>query len=220
MKRSTIESIIGVLIAIATIITMCITAPAFGADGWTENQTKANQIANVARSMGLPESNPIIVEASRIWWEEETAKAERAEAERMAFLNEHYSDAVAMAKVVYCEAQGIGDKRELSMICWTILNRVDSGKYGGSIYAIITAPSQFAYRSTAPTVNQKGVDLLALAQDVLLRWYREKQGETNVGRTLPPGYCFYYGDGKHNYFRTSDRGKGSLWFEGYGNPYE
>lgn len=206
-----------VLFMVAAIVA---TFPAFGADGWTENQTKANGIANVARSMGLAEDNPIITEASRIWWEEETAKAERAEAERMAFLNDHYSDAVAMAKVVYCEAKGIGDKRELSMICWTILNRYDSGKYGGSIYAIITARNQFAYRANAPTVNQKGVDLLELAQDVLSRWYREKQGETEVGRTLPPGYCFYYGDGKHNYFRTSDRGKGSLWFEGYGNPYE
>ena len=199
---------------------MDATIPATAAEGWTQNQTTANQIANLARGMGLQETNPIIQEASRIWWAEEQAKQERAEAERQAFLDAHYSDAVMMAKTMYGEAKGIGDKRELSMIAWTILNRVDSGIFGGSISAVITSRSQFAYRASAPTVNQKGVDLLALSQDVLSRWYREKQGETEVGRTLPPGYCFYYGDGRHNYFRTSDRGKGYLYFEGYGDPYQ
>lgn len=199
---------------------MVATIPATAAEGWTQNQTTANQIANLARGMGLQESNPIIQEASRIWWAEEQAKQEKAEAERQAFLDAHYSDAVMMAKTMYGEAKGIGDKRELSMIAWTILNRVDSGIFGGNISAVITSRSQFAYRSNAPTVNQKGVDLLALSQDVLSRWYREKQGETEVGRTLPPGYCFYYGDGRHNYFRTSDRGKGYLYFEGYGDPYQ
>ena len=169
---------------------------------------------------GTPGNESHHTGSSRIWWAEEQAKQERAEAERQAFLDAHYSDAVMMAKTMYGEAKGIGDKRELSMICWTILNRYDSGRFGGSISAIITSPRQFAYRASAPTVNQCGVDLLALSQDVLSRWYREKQGEADIGRTLPPGYCFYYGDGRHNYFRTSDRGKGYLYFEGYGDPYE
>lgn len=216
MKRSTIESIIGVLIVIATIVTMCVTAPAFGADGWTDTQTKANQIASVARSMGFAEDNPIIVEASRIWWEEETAKAERAEAERMAFLNDHYSDAVAMAGVMYAEARGL-DAREQSMICWCILNRLDSGRFGATLNAVIWSKSQFAHSTR--TVSDRGTDLIALAQDVLSRWYREKNGETNVGRTLPPGYCFYYGNGKHNFFRATNSGRGSYEF-GLWNPYE
>ena len=207
-------------ILILITVLMVATIPATAAEGWTQNQTTANQIANLARGMGLQETNSIIQEASRIWWAEEQAKQERAEAERQAFLDVHYSDAVMMAKTMYGEAKGIGDKRELSMICWTILNRYESGRFGGSISAIITSPRQFAYRASAPTVNQCGVDLLALSQDVLSRWYREKQGEADVGRTLPPGYCFYYGDGRHNYFRTSDRGKGYLYFEGYGDPYQ
>ena len=206
-----------IAVTVAAFALVSSTVAVFSADGWTENQTKANGIANVARSMGLAEDNPIIVEASRIWWEEETAKAERAEAERLAFLNDHYSDAVAMAGVMYAEARGL-DKREQSMICWCILNRLDSGRFGANLNAVIWSKSQFAHSTR--TVSDRGTDLVALAQDVLSRWYREKQGETNVGRTLPPGCCFYYGDGKHNYFRTSDRGKGSLWFEGYGNPYE
>lgn len=207
-------------ILILITVLMVATIPVTAAEGWTQNQNRANQIANLARGMGLQESNPIIQEASRIWWAEEQAKQERAEAERQAFLDAHYYDTVMMAKTMYGEAKGIGDKRELSMICWTILNRYDSGRFGGSISAIITSPRQFAYRASDPTVNQCGVDLLALSQDVFSRWYREKQGETEVGRTLPPGYCFYYGDGRHNYFRMSDRGKGNIWFEGYGDPYQ
>lgn len=206
------------ILALTAVIILTATIPVCAE--WTQTQTTANQIANLARSMGLAENNPIITEASRIWWAEEQAKQERAEAERQAFLDEHYTDAVMMAKVMYCEAKGIGDKRELSMICWTILNRLDSGRFGGSISAIITSPRQFAYRASAPTVNQCGVDLLALSQDVLSRWYREKQGETEVGRTLPPGYCYYKGDGKHNYFQLTNNGKKCLWFEGYGDPYQ
>ena len=206
------------ILALTAVIILTATIPVNAE--WTQTQTTANQIANLARSIGLAESNPIITEASRIWWSEEQKKIEQEEAEKQAFLQEHYNDAVMMAKVMYGEAKGISSKRELSMICWTILNRYDAGTFGGSISAVITAPRQFAYRAKAPTVNQCGVDLLALAQDVFLRWRAEKNGETDVGRTLPPGYCYYKGDGKHNYFQLTNNGKGYLWFEGYGDPYQ
>lgn len=202
----------GVLVASIAITPVC-------AD-WTPLQVQANQIATIARTMHLGEDNPIIKEASRIWWEEQAA-AEQAQAEADAeFLQSHHTDALMMAKVMYCEARGIADKRELSMICWTILNRLDAGIFGSSIQEIITTPRQFAYRKSAPTVNDKGVDLMALAQDVLLRWQAEREGQADVGRTLPKGYCYYKGDGKHNYFSQTDRGMGSLWFAGYGDPYE
>ncbi len=216
MKKTFFELIIAFGIVFGTIAAMFATVHVLGADGWTDTQTKASQIASVARSMGLAEDNPIIAEASRIWWAEETAKAERAEAERMAFLNEHYSDAVAIAGVMYAEARGL-DKREQSMICWCILNRLDSGRFGANLNAVIWSKSQFAHSSR--TVSDRGTDLIALAQDVLSRWYREKNGETNVGRTLPPGYYFYYGNGKHNFFRAANTGSGSYNF-GLWNPYE
>jgi len=90
------------------------------AEGWTPMQKQANQVADIARSMGLPEDNPIIAEASRIWWEEQvrlTREAEEraeAEAQLQSFLDEHYADAVDMAVVMYAEARGL-DKREQSM---------------------------------------------------------------------------------------------------------
>lgn len=207
-----------ILILSCLMITTAVT-PVYAVDEWTRMQTQANQIATIARAMGLSESNPIIQEASRIWWAEfdyqQQAKAE-ADAE---FLQSHYNDAVMMARVMFCEARGIGSKRELSMICWCILNRLDSGRFQGSIPAVITADGQFAYRKSAPMVNDFGIDLFALAQDVLLRWQAEREGEVNVGRTLPKEYCFYKGNGYHNYFQITNNGRKVLDF-GLENPYE
>ena len=192
-----------------------MTAPVYA--DWTPKQTQANQVANIARAMGLPETNPIIVEASRIWWEEQAIVEEAKRAEEAQFLADYHTEAVMIAKVMYCEARGISSKKELSMIAWTILNRYDAG-FASSISGVITAKNQFAYRSSAKTVNDYGIDLVALAEDVLLRWHRENLGETEVGRTLPKGYCYYKGNGKKNRFQQTDNGPG--YYDFGVNPYE
>ena len=196
---------------IATMVTTSIT-PVAALGQWTENQTKANQIAVIARAMGLPDTNPIIKEASNIWWAEEHAKEQQV----TDFLVSHEADIKAMAGVMFAEARGL-DARECSMIAWTILNRYDAGYFGSTLSSVIWADSQFAH--SRRTVNDQGIDLVWLAGDVMTRWYKEKYfGETNVGRTLPAGYFFYWGDGHHNYFRTQNGGKGSYNF-GLVNPY-
>lgn len=206
--------IAGTLIASIAITPVCAE--------WTPLQTQANQIATIARTMNLAEDNPIIKETSRIWWEEQTRvdneKAEQAEFEAslQGFLNEHYSDAVAMAGIMYAEARGL-DEREQSMVCWCILNRWDAGKYGNTLNDVIWSRSQFAH--SKKTVSDSGTNLVWIAQDVLQRWYKEKHGYKDVGRTLPQGYCFYYGNGRHNFFRMKNSGAGAYEF-GLSNPYE
>lgn len=208
-------------ILITALMVLVAVSPVYA--GWSKLQDQMHSIAQTAREAGLQEDSPIIQEASRIWWEEQvrlTREAEEraeAEAELQGFLQDHNADAVRMAKAMYCEARGISSKRELSMICWAILNRVDSPLFPNTITGVVT-PGQIAYRSGAPTVNDHGIDLVALAQDVLARWWKEKHGETNVGRTLPAGYVYYAGDGHHNYFREQYRGKGSYNF-GLWDPY-
>ena len=49
--------------------------------GWTETQLAVHEIAELARAAGLPADSPIFAECSRIWWEEEAAKAARPEPE-------------------------------------------------------------------------------------------------------------------------------------------
>lgn len=41
---------------------------------WTSKQEGVHQIAEIAREIGLPEDDPIIVRAKIIWWEEESSK--------------------------------------------------------------------------------------------------------------------------------------------------
>lgn len=208
-----------ILILSVLMVTAAIT-PVYAE--WTQLQTQANQIANIARAMGLPETHAIISESSKIWWQEETEKqnaaAERAEFEAslQGFLDDHYADAVAVAGTMYAEARGL-DKREMSMVAWCILNRWDTQRFGSTLHSVIWAKGQFAHSNR--TVSDDGTDLVWLAQDVLARWYREKHGEENVGRTLPQGYCFYYGNGRHNLFRTKNYGAGAYNF-GLWDPYE
>lgn len=62
-------------------------------------------------------------------------------------------------------------------------------------------------------------EIKALCEDVLTRWYAEKDGETDTGRVLPSDYLWFSGDGKHNYFRNAYKG-GETWDWSLPSPYE
>lgn len=130
------------------------------------------------------------------------------------------NDAEIIAQILYHEARGL-PKLEQSAVVWTILNRVDSeiAYFPDSVYDVCTqkigSMPMFAYRSDAPIEE----DLYLLAVDVLERWYREKRGEADVGRTLPADYLYFFGDGRHNYFRKEYQGK-VYWDWSLPNPYE
>lgn len=134
--------------------------------------------------------------------------------------NTYYTDedAVLIAKTMYNEARGISNKVELACIAWTILNRVDAGQ--GTIKEVVTAPYQFAYSANAKTINDHGIDLVELSKDVLNRWSREKDYETDVGRVLPLEYKYFGGNGKTNTFRTQYNTKtAKYWDYSLPNPY-
>ncbi len=218
--------------AAAAVLAACVIfLGAAGASGWTSRQTQAHQIAEIARQMGLPENDPIIIRASELWWEDQpepVASAAPAPAPAVelwggvlpysvSYEPESEASAVILAKIIYGEARGIWSQTEQACIAWTVLNRVDAGMYS-SIYAAAMAPNQFAYRSGAPTFDDYGRDLTALARDVLFRWHLEQSGQSGVGRVLPKGYCWYSGNGQHNYFRNTYGGQGTIWF-GLSSPY-
>ena len=62
------------IIAGAVLLLSVLTVNSVAAPAWTETQTKVHDIAEIARSIGLAEDDPIIQRASQIWWEEERAK--------------------------------------------------------------------------------------------------------------------------------------------------
>ena len=128
-------------------------------------------------------------------------------------------DAIMLAKLVYGEARGVYSLTEQACVMWTVLNRVDAG-YGDTIAEVITAPGQYYYSSSFGTIDGYGRDLVALAEDVLTRWYREKAGETDVGRVLPADYLWFHGDGEHNWFRNAYQSPYDKWYYSWPSPYE
>jgi hypothetical protein len=112
----------------------------------------------------------------------------------------NFDDAITIARTMYGEARGLTD-REIAMVGWCILNRVDAGY--GTVYQVCTAKGQF-------TGYGKAMDdrCYQLACDVLWRWNLERMYPDYglVGRVLPKDYLWFTGDGKHNYFRNSFNG--------------
>ena len=119
-----------------------------------------------------------------------------------------------LAKMVWGEARGVPSDTEKAACVWCALNRVDHGY--GSITTVVTAPYQFiGYDADNPIDDE----IKALCEDVLTRWYAEKDGETNTGRVLPSDYLWFSGDGKHNFFRNAYKG-GETWDWSLPSPYE
>ena len=128
------------------------------------------------------------------------------------------TEITALAKLMYGEARGVESVTEQACVVWTVLNRVDAGQ--GTIMEVITKPYQFHYITSNPTVDDYGRDLEELAKDILTRWLRENNGETDVGRVLPKEYIYFHGDGDHNWFRTQYKDYSNPWNYSLGSPYE
>lgn len=123
-----------------------------------------------------------------------------------------------IAKTVYGEALVTYSETEMSAVVWCILNRVDSNGYacGNSIEYVVTYPGQFSgYSQSNPVTSE--ID--ALVRDVLDRWYAEKNGSTDVGRTLPAEYIYFIGDGYTNYFSKEWKST-DYWNWSLESPYE
>lgn len=118
-----------------------------------------------------------------------------------------------LAKLVWGEARGCSTTEQAAVV-WCVLNRVDDGQ--GDIAEVATAPCQFYGYDPGNPVD---AEILALVQDVLIRWSMEQSCVGNVGRVLPKEYLYFTGDGAHNYFTTDWQG-GQTWDWSLASPYE
>lgn len=119
------------------------------------------------------------------------------------------AEAKMLAQLVWHEARYVSTQ-EQAAVMWCALNRVDSDDpmFPNTLYEVLTQPGQFTgYQPQYPVEPE----LYQLACDVLARHSLEQQGVKNVGRTLPPEYYWYHGDGEQNYFRSS--------FNNFTQPY-
>lgn len=98
-----------------------------------------------------------------------------------------------LAQTVWGEARGCSNEQK-ELVVWTVLNRVDDGRFGKDIRAVITAPHQFdGYCESNPVDN----DILALCEQVVHDW---KMGQ----RGMPIEYLYFYGDGVINHFYSEE----------------
>lgn len=125
-------------------------------------------------------------------------------------------DIEMLAKLIWGEARGVKSTTEKAAVVWCVLNRVDAKGYPNSIEAVIIQPYQFVgYDEDYPVTKEHRM----IAEDVLCRWYAEKDGEKDVGRVLPKDYIYFTGDGKQNYF-TNEWKSNDIWNWSLPSPYE
>lgn len=100
------------------------------------------------------------------------------------------ADVALISRTIWGEARGC-EPDEQEAVAWCILNRVDDGRFPGTVEGVVTQPWQFqGYSAGNPA------DTFAdMAEDVLRRWH---EGEHDID----PSLVFFEGDGRHNYFRS------------------
>ena len=180
-------------------------------------------------------TEPIITEPIQtelITTETETETVEETTLEIIA--KEYDLDIIDIAYLARTIAgEGGTGNMERAAVAWCVLNRVDSKRFANSIYAVVTSPNQFHLSYYIYDSD------IRLAADVLERWYREKDGETDVGRVLPSDYYYFRGfkwkdkatelgmsrpTKSHNWFFTlseyhKDKFERNYWDWSLPNPY-
>ena len=228
MKKNLIVTIIAIVLAFVICTISGVAAFIDWHDNWTEKQNVAHEIAELARSIDLPEADPIITRAQAIWLSEVSNESPTIDfyngilSYDITYNAETEYLAIMLAKTVWAEARGIYSTEEQAAVIQTVYNRTRSPEFHyPTLYEALTAPNQFAYYDSSPTVDDYGKDLVALARDVMYRNTFIDQGytEDEVGIVLAPDYYYYSGDGYHNYFRNAYR-NGTRWNWSLPNPYE
>ena len=126
-----------------------------------------------------------------------------------------YEEVEMLAKTIWAEARGVPSTARQAAVAWCALNRLDVGTFGDTLAEVLSKPYQFAYDPASPVTDE----FLALADDVLHRWYLEQNGVEDVGRTLPEDYLFFEGDGLENHFRKEYEKTGDTWDWSLPDPY-
>lgn len=111
------------------------------------------------------------------------------------------------------ERWGVSAYARIAAVGWCALNRYDRGT--ATLEEVIKKPHQFAWVEGIEAPE----DIRQLAADILDRYWAEKQGQTDVGRTLPASYLFFCGDGRENYFREEYEDTGEVWDWSLPDPY-
>lgn len=126
------------------------------------------------------------------------------------------ADLTRLAQTVWGEARGVKSKAQQAAVIWCVFNRVDDGQWGDTIKEVCTSDQFHGYDPVNPVTDE----FYDLAHDVWNRWQREKLGDWDVGRTLPPEYLYFGGSNGENRFRTEYSDYSNIWDWSWPDPYE
>jgi len=125
----------------------------------------------------------------------------RAEARESAYPLYTDRDIDLIAKTVWGEARGTSPK-EQKLVVWTILQRVDADRWSNTIEGVITARRQFhGYSPRHPVC----VHIRALVASELADWADGAEPPTLYPFAPSVPYFYFWGDGRHNWFREEWR---------------
>ncbi len=125
-------------------------------------------------------------------------------------------EAEELAKAIWGEARGCKPSHQAA-VAWCALNRVGVRPWGDDLISVLSQPSQFCGYDPEYPVDP---DILAIAEDVLARYWSEQlTGTTDPGRVLPADYYYFTGDGYLNWFRTDFEDTGDYWDWSLPSPY-
>ena len=118
------------------------------------------------------------------------------------------------AKLICAEAGGVESLDEQAAVLWCAYNRVNDDRWSDDLVEVVTEPGQFASLSGTEPTNE----MYELSADVFRRYWNERNGADDVGRTIPSDFFFFSGDGYHNYFRKEYRSR-DYWDWSYPTVY-
>lgn len=154
-----------------------------------EVQDRAHEIAELARGLGLPETDPIIQRAREIWWE--------ADAQFCA-------DRDIIATVVYNEAGHGCSERHMELVAAVVCNRVADDRFPGTVFEVVVQPGQYHPDYANPDSyygkRARESDRWALCQEIAARALR---GEVDCEPGVLYQANFVQGSGIYETHQTS-----------------
>jgi len=106
-------------------------------------------------------------------------------------------DVIMLAKTVWGEARGCSPD-EQALVVWTVLNRVDDGRFGATIAKVITRRHQFkGYKKGHPVKRE----ILAVVMREVQKWSRGEEPPLLPPYAKKAPYLYFSGRRGHNWFR-------------------
>ena len=106
-----------------------------------------------------------------------------------------------LSRMVWGEGRGVS-RNEQKLIVWTVINRLENGRYGNSLIGIVRARGQFhGYSSRHPVTDP----IRNMVIEVLEAWERGEQAKVYPPFATTPHYLYFSGRNGHNWFRERHR---------------